>query len=62
MNEFEKVTLRLKRGDVAVLKEFYPNAGYNKVVRALVSRHVKRLQEAESRATSDQLTPTEISL
>ena len=47
--ELEVVTLRLVKGDKEILQEFYPEIGYNRVVRELVSRAAKRLREKYAR-------------
>ncbi len=47
--EKEVVTLRLYKGDKEILNEFYPRAGYNRVVRILVRKHIRALQEKLSR-------------
>lgn len=52
----EPVALRLYSGDKDVLKEFYPELGYNSAVREIVHRHVKALRE---RATRQGVTDNE---
>ncbi len=41
----EKVTIRLRLGDKEWLDSVYPNAGHNKVIRALVANHRKAVEE-----------------
>ncbi len=55
--EAKLVTIRLFEGDVDYLKLAYSAAGYNKVVRALVARHVRRLKTK----TVENLEPEELS-
>ena len=43
--KLEIVTMRLFEGDKKKLDEFYPDVGYNQIVRTLVRRHIKRLEE-----------------
>lgn len=43
------VALRLYEGDKEVLARFYPEIGYNAAVRELVTKHVAKLKELESR-------------
>lgn len=45
----EKKLVKLVKGDAAVLQQFYPDIGYNAVVRSLVHRHAMKLKERESR-------------
>lgn len=41
--ELEKVTLKLRKGDFARLRECYPEAGASKVVRLMVANFVDSL-------------------
>lgn len=41
--ELEVKTIRLFKGDVDIINSFYPNAGYNVVIRMLVHNLVKKL-------------------
>lgn len=41
----EKVSIRLVKSDVDTLRRIYPTAGYNFVLRTVVSRFVRRLEE-----------------
>jgi hypothetical protein len=45
--------MRFFEGDPERLEEFYPRAGYNKVIRALVHQHIRLLEEKASRKLSD---------
>ena len=47
--ELEMVTVRLHAGDRAFLQQHYPVIGYNKAIRTLVRKHIRQLQEMESR-------------
>jgi hypothetical protein len=52
-----KVTLRLFEDDVRTLRSFYPEVGYNFVVRALVRRHCRQLEaSATARLRQGELT------
>lgn len=48
-DDFEKVCVRLRSGDRERLQSYYPTAGYNRVIRELVARHLKELDERLSR-------------
>ena len=45
----EKVTIRPFKEDVDVLRTAYGKAGYNDIIRRLVARHVRRLEEATAK-------------
>ena len=51
----EKVTLRLFTGDIARIKEYYPNLGHNRAIREIISKHLRSLDEKTSqrRAQND---------
>jgi len=57
-----KMTLRLFDDDLDLLRVAYPHCGYNEVVRALVSKHCRRLREitAERLGADERLTPDEL--
>ena len=56
----KKVTLRLFSLDVEVLKQFYPEIGYNHIVRALVHRHARQLEaNAKQRLSKSELSGEE---
>jgi hypothetical protein len=40
----EKVTLRLEAGTIEAIQEFYPKAGYNVVIRKVMSDYVRKLK------------------
>jgi hypothetical protein len=44
--QLQKISLRLYQSDVDALKIYYPSAGYNRIIRGLVSRHVRELDAA----------------
>lgn len=56
----EKVTIRLYDGDFARLKDFYPKANPNLIIRTLVHRHIKTLEEREN--ASSQVNLPDISI
>jgi hypothetical protein len=58
----KKMTLRLFEDDLEVLRAAYPASGYNEVVRALVSKHVRRLKNIAGAALEDKLSPDELRL
>lgn len=43
--ELEKVTIRLEKGQRERLNSLYPSLGYTKVIRALVQRHLREIDE-----------------
>lgn len=43
--DLEKVTVRLNRGDKDKLSEYFPDLGYNKVIRVMVSNLIKKTEE-----------------
>lgn len=66
--DLEKVTIRLNTGDKDELDEFYPQLGYTRVVRSLVSAHIKMLRaraqakvEASSPSLDVEITSEEVS-
>ena len=55
------VTVRLFEDDVDYLKLSYATAGYNKVLRALAARHVRRLRtKTVENLESEELSPEEL--
>jgi hypothetical protein len=50
--DLEVVTLRLYQGDKDRLDEYYPQLGYNKIVRLIVRNHLQRLDKKVERALS----------
>ena len=46
-----KETIRFFEGDTDTLQEFYPQIGFNRAIRELVSQHCKALRERQSRET-----------
>ncbi len=63
--DLEKVTVRLHTEDKGDIDEFYPTLGHNKVIRKLVSNHLKQLREKlnEKRSeTHDDIPATDIDL
>lgn len=55
--DFERIPgIRLYRGDSARLNEYYPQAGYNRVIRQLVRQHLNKLDARfEQRISAKQL-------
>lgn len=53
----ENVALRLYAGDKEVLKRFYPEIGYNAAIREIVTKHVAKLKELESRKGTSANVP-----
>ena len=58
--QMKKMTVRFYIDDLEYLKMAYPGTGYNEILRALASRHVKRLKEAAAASLSDQLSTEEL--
>lgn len=50
----ELVTIRLFDGDKKRLEEYYPSVGYNRVIRTLVRKHIKSLDEKFSQRLSKE--------
>jgi hypothetical protein len=50
--DLEKVTIRIFAGDREALEDLYPNADYNKVIRTLVRKHIRLLQEQANKLGS----------
>ena len=42
--ELKKTTIRLFEDDLEILQQVYPATGYNKVIRALVAKHVRKIR------------------
>lgn len=49
-----KYTVRLEPNVVEGLKQFYPHAGYNHVLRALTRRHLAELQQRVDKILSER--------
>lgn len=45
----ETISIRLYEGDKDVLRQFYPEIGYNAAIRELVHKHVAKLRERLNR-------------
>lgn len=43
-SDYIKVTIRLSSADVELLKKYYPQ-NYNKILRALVKKHLRNLDQ-----------------
>lgn len=54
------VTIRLFADDLDYLKLAYPAGGYNRVIRALVARHVRALRNRTVELVESKLTDEEI--
>lgn len=58
----KKMTLRLFEEDLEYLRLAYPTGGYNRIVRALVARHVRALRNrtiehfAEGKLSEDEIS------
>ena len=52
--KFVKKTIRLIEGDTEKMNLFYPEAGYNRAIRALVHQHIRALEEKLSRRISSE--------
>lgn len=58
--KLKKYTLRLHDGDPEELERFFPNAGYNKVVRQMVRKLVNQLREKENQSRPAEPDASEI--
>jgi len=54
------VTLRLFIEDLDYLRLAYPAGGYNRIVRALVQRHIRALRNRTAELVEHKLTDEEI--
>jgi hypothetical protein len=57
--ELEKVTLNLRKGDFARLRELHGRLGAGKVVRELVLGHIKRVEETVAQRAGQLALPLE---
>jgi hypothetical protein len=48
-----KISLRLFSNDHELLKKYYPAVGYNEIIRSLVHRHVKKLEQKTQQHLED---------
>ncbi len=55
-----KMTIRLYEDDLAYLKAAYQGTGYNKILRALAARHVRKLRAATVERLEGRLSPEEL--
>lgn len=46
--ELKKMTVRYYADDLEYLRSAYPHRGYNEILRALASRHVRKLRNLEA--------------
>lgn len=60
--QFEKVVIRLYRGDKDRLAAAYPTVGYNVVIRTLVSKHLRKLDERTFRNLPPSTEPGELEI
>jgi hypothetical protein len=51
--DLEKISIRIFRGDKERLDEEYPALGHNKVIRHIIRRHIKGLDERQNRIQGD---------
>ena len=56
----KKMTVRFYEDDLTLLREVYPGTGYNEIVRALISKHCKKIRNATAEYLQDKLTPAEL--
>ena len=57
----KKMTVRFYEDDLSLLREAYPGTGYNEIVRALISKHCRKIRSATAEYLQDKLTPEELS-
>ena len=55
------ITIRLYAEDLDYLKLAYPQGGYNRIIRALVSRHIRALRNRTVELVESRLSDEEIS-
>ena len=46
---FKRITIRIFKSDLEALQQLYPTAGYNIVIRQLVARHIKKVEDLSER-------------
>lgn len=51
-DDLEKVTIRLKRGTCATLQCFFPHTPYNIIIRLILARYCRYLEEQLPQAKS----------
>jgi hypothetical protein len=58
----EKVTIRIFKGDLEAINRYYPTTGHNVVIRKLIRKHLRKMEELDSqhRATLDKAGEIEI--
>lgn len=58
----EKITIRIFKGDVEALNRYYPTTGHNVVIRKLIRKHLRKMEELDSqrRAALDQAGEIEL--
>ena len=56
----KKMTIRFYEDDLTLLREVYPGTGYNQIVRALISKHCKKIHNATAEYLQDKLTSAEL--
>ncbi len=52
----EKVTLALYNGDFARLRDLHPRLGASKVVRTLVRKHIREIEDKANKETIGAVT------
>jgi hypothetical protein len=53
-----KISCRVYDTDLERLRVYYPNTGYNLVIRRLIARHVRRLEEKYEREKVEEGSTT----
>ncbi len=43
--DLQKISLRVGKADIETLRLTYPTVGYNKVIRALISKHCRFIRD-----------------
>ena len=56
----EKVSIRLFKGDKARLDDLFPQAGHNRVIRELVRRTIRQIEERASQRQQKELASNDI--
>lgn len=58
----EKVTIRIFKGDLEAINRYYPTTGHNVVIRKLIRKHLRKMEELDSqrRALLDKAGEIEI--
>lgn len=52
-DDYEKVTIRINKGDKEKLSSYYPRLGYNKVIRKLIESFIRSMDERVAKLSKE---------